>query len=337
MVTAQVCQERREGSEFGTLFGNMIALRVTTGIGLFTLLTSAASCSSNSEPASENHESGGQAGASATSNNAAGGVASTGGAPSSGGASSTGGTSTSGGSTSFQLPPANGSFDYQIGGVYTPPAGVQIVSRDRNSVPATGLYNICYVNGFQIQPDEESFWTTEHPELILRDTSGAPVVDADWNEILLDTRTSEKRSALATVVGGWISKCKADGFDAVEIDNLDSYSRSTGLLTQANNIEFMAELSKVAHTTGLAIAQKNSSELLTAKAQMATDFAVVEECNRYSECGDYQAAYGNLVFIIEYRAQDFQAGCSAYPELSIVLRDRNVSTPTSAAYVYEGC
>ena len=155
--------------------------------------------------------------------------------------------------------------------------------------------------------------------------------------MLLDTSTDAKRTQLAAIVGSWITKCKTDGFNAVEIDNLDSYSRSSGLLTQANNIAFMALLSAIAHQNGLAIAQKNSSELVGSKAAMGTDFAVVEECNRYSECGTYTAVYGNLVFIIEYRAQDFQVGCTKYPELSIVLRDLNVSTPSSSSYVYQGC
>ena len=54
------------------------------------------------------------------------------------------------------LPPVGGKLDYQLGGAYPPPAGVTIVSRDRNERRRAGLYNICYVNGFQIQPDEES-------------------------------------------------------------------------------------------------------------------------------------------------------------------------------------
>src|SRR5690606_18115219 len=57
--------------------------------------------------------------------------------------------------TAMQLPPPNARFDYQLGGAYTPPGGVQIVSRDREATPAAGAYNICYVNGFQIQPGEE--------------------------------------------------------------------------------------------------------------------------------------------------------------------------------------
>ena len=308
---------------------------------------------------------GASGGSKATGGSATGGIASvggtsssataTGGAGTSGGSKATGGSATggkatggnatggtatggaSGGTTGIVLPTANASFDYQIGGAYTPPSGVKIVSRDRNSAPAAGLYNICYVNGFQAQSDEESFWTSQHPTLILRDSSGNPVIDADWGEMLLDTSTDTKRTQLAAIVGSWIAQCKTDGFNAVEIDNLDSYSRSNGLLTEANNIAFMALLSAIAHQNGLAIAQKNSSELVGSAAAMGTDFAVVEECNRYSECDTYTAVYGNLVFIIEYRTQDFQVGCSTYPELSIVLRDLNVSTPSSSSYVYQGC
>ncbi len=275
------------------------------------------------------------AGGKATGGSATGGINA--GGKATGGSATGGAPNGIGGGASIVLPTANASFDYQIGGAYTPPSGVQVVSRDRNSAPAQGLYNICYVNGFQIQPDEESFWTSQHSNLILKDASGKAVVDEDWGEILLDTSTAAKRTELATVVGSWIAKCKADGFNAVEVDNLDSYSRSSGLLTQANNVAFMALLSATAHANGLAIAQKNSSELLGSVAAMGTDFAVVEECNRYDECGTYQAVYDNLLFIIEYRSQDFQSGCSAYPGLSIVLRDLNVSTPSSSAYVYQGC
>jgi hypothetical protein len=235
------------------------------------------------------------------------------------------------------LPEANAAFDYQIGGAYTPPSGVRVVSRDRNSPKAPGLYNICYVNGFQIQPDEESFWRSEHPDLILRDAKGDSVVDPDWNEMLLDTSTQENRARLATIIGDWMARCKTAGFDAIELDNLDSYTRSSGLLDQADNVALMTQLSATAHALGLAVAQKNSSELLGSVATMGTDFAVVEECNRYSECRDYQRAYGDRLFVIEYRVQDFEAGCTDFPELSIVLRDLDVSTPASLKYVHEGC
>jgi hypothetical protein len=265
-----------------------------------------------------------------------GGKAGSGGAGGSGGKGNGGGMGGSG-NGGIKLPPANASFDYQIGGAYTPPQGVTIVSRDRGDAPAPGIYNICYVNGFQAQQSDNDWWLNQHPDLVLRDAQNNPVVDPDWDEMLLDTSTAQKRQGLADVVGGWIEGCAADGFDAVEIDNLDSYSRSGGRLSQANNVAFMKLLSDLGHAAGLAMGQKNSTELLGSKSQMGTDFAVAEECNRYGECSDYQAAYGDLVFIIEYRDQDFTAGCQNYPQLSIVRRDVNVTTPGSAGYVYKGC
>jgi hypothetical protein len=239
--------------------------------------------------------------------------------------------------SSIELPDVNTPFDYQIGGAYDPPDGVKILSRDRESAPAPGLYNICYVNGFQTQPQDNEKWLEEHPELVLHNGDGDPVGDEEWGEYLFDTSTAEKRQALLSIVGPWIAGCKASGFDAVEVDNLDSYSRSDDLLDENNNVAFMALLSELAHQEGLAVGQKNSAELLGRREEMGTDFAVAEECNRWDECGDYQDTYGDRVFIIEYRETDFEKGCQNFPELSIVLRDLDVSSPDSESYVYDGC
>lgn len=234
------------------------------------------------------------------------------------------------------LPPPNAKADYQLGGAYTPPSGVTVVSRDRNAAPAAGVYNICYINGFQIQPDETAMWTGSHPDLILKD-NGNPVIDTEWNEMLIDVSTPTKRDGVAAIVDGWIDGCKTAGFDAIEIDNLDSYARSHGLLTEDNNVAAMALFSAHAHAAGLAIAQKNSTELVPRKAELATDFAVAEECNRYSECQSYRDGYQDHVIVIEYRQQDFTAGCTAYPGLSIILRDLDLVTPADGAYVYDAC
>lgn len=241
------------------------------------------------------------------------------------------------GSTSLTLPPANGGLDYQLGEAYPPPSGVVVVSRDRNMSPAPGLYTICYVNGFQTQPDERAFWETDHPDLLLRDAGGDLVIDPDWDEIILDVTTAAKRAALADIVGGWIDGCADDGFDAIEIDNLDTYSRSGGLVSQDDAVAFMRLLADRAHARGLPIAQKNSAEVLGRRAAMDTDFAVVEECNRWDECADFTAVYGDQVYVIEYRRADFDRGCRDFPELSIVLRDLNLVGPGSGSYVYDGC
>jgi hypothetical protein len=236
------------------------------------------------------------------------------------------------------LPPVNGGLDYQLGGAYSPPAGVTIVSRDRTDAPAAGIYNICYVNGFQIQPGEADWWLANHGELILRDSGGNPVIDPDWNEMLIDTSTPAKRAAVAAIVNAWIAGCAQSGYDAVEIDNLDTFSRSGGRLTEANNVAQMRLFSDAAHAAGMVIAQKNSAEIVGRKADMGTDFVVTEECNRYTECDVYTGAYGDHVLMIEYRAADYSTGCAAYgSRYSIVRRDLNLVPRGSAGYVFEDC
>jgi Glycoside-hydrolase family GH114 len=243
-----------------------------------------------------------------------------------------------GGARSVTLPTENAPFDYQIGGDYTPPSGVRIVSRDRNGSPAPGLYNVCYVNGFQSQPGERSLWVTDHPELVLSDNSGRPLIDPEWpDEVILDVSTAEKRSAIFAIEREWLAGCAQKGFDAVEIDNLDTFTRFGNRLKEDDAVALIRMLADEAHALGLAIAQKNSAEIVGRKADMGTDFAVAEECNTYDECGDYTAAYGNHVLVIEYVRGDFQQGCRDFPQLSIVLRDRDVQRAGESGYVYEGC
>lgn len=241
------------------------------------------------------------------------------------------------GPSELTLPPLNAGLDYQLGGPYTPPRGVMIVSRDRTAPAAPGLYNICYVNGFQIQPDEEPFWLNDHPDLILRGADGRPVIDTDWNEMLIDVSTPAKRSQVAAIVSDWIAGCRDAGYAAIEIDNLDSFSRSRGLIKEGDAVAMMALFAAAAHDRKLAIAQKNSAELVPRKAELGTDFVVAEECNTFDECDVYRSSYGDHVLVIEYRRADFTKGCNAFPNLSIVLRDRDLVTPGSAAYVFDGC
>src|SRR3954452_15535544 len=130
------------------------------------------------------------------------------------------------------LPPIGTDWDYQLGGARPVPARVGIVERDRRAEPVSGRYNVCYVNGVQTQPDEKRFWH-RHWSLVLK-RDGRPAVDSVWGEWLLDIRTERKRAALARILGRWPSGCAADGFDAVEYDNLDSFSLSHGSVTRAD-------------------------------------------------------------------------------------------------------
>lgn len=241
-----------------------------------------------------------------------------------------------------RLPPPNATVDYQLGGPYDPAPGVGIVTRDSTAPPAAGVYNICYLNAFQTQPGDASFWTSQHPELILR-SGGEPVSDPEWpGEYVVDVSTEENRAALLAIESKWIDGCAADGYDAVEPDNLDTYARFPDQLTEADALAFAQLLADRAHAAGLAIGQKNAAELgEKGKARAGFDFAVVEECEQYSECDTYTDVYGRYVLEIEYTDGDeaaFPRACAARgDDISIILRDRDVVPKGTAGYEYESC
>ncbi|MFC9916245.1 endo alpha-1,4 polygalactosaminidase [Streptomyces sp. NPDC059862] len=238
----------------------------------------------------------------------------------------------------IEPPPAHGAFDYQLGGAYEPPAGTRTVVRDREARPAKGVYSVCYVNAFQAQPQELSWWRKRHDDLLLHDREGAEIVDQDWGEALLDISTSAKRSRLAVIVGEWIDSCAVDGFQAVEPDNLDSYTRSEGLLDRRDAAAFAELLADRAHASGLAVAQKNTAELTSQDKRIGFDFAVAEECGRHDECGVYEEAYGPHVLAVEYRAADFDATCKHWGhKLSVLLRDRDLRRADEHGYLYRAC
>jgi len=235
--------------------------------------------------------------------------------------------------------PAAPTVDYQLGGAYTPSAAVQVVVRDRTEAPAEGLFSVCYVNAFQTQPGEQDAW----PEGALLTVDGEHVADPDWpDEILLDTSTATSRAAIVEVVSPWIQGCADDGFEAVELDNLDSFTRSHGALALEDNLALAASLADVAHRAGLAVGQKNSAEhALRLKDEAGFDFAVAEECAAYDECTAYTDVYGEAVIDIEYPDElprSFREMCEdpATPR-SMILRDRDLLTPGDEGYVFESC
>ena len=193
--------------------------------------------------------------------------------------------------------------------------------------PLRRAYNICYVNAYQTQANEKRFWRrTPHRWSLVLKKDGRPVIDGAWGEWLLDTRTAAKRAGLARIVGRWVNRCAADGFDAVEYDNLDSWGRSRHLITVADNVAYARRLTRRAHHAGLAAAQKNAAGLTGRGQRIGFDFAIAEECARYRECGTFAGPYANRVLVVEYRDRDFRRACRWWGDrLSIVRRDVSVS------------
>jgi hypothetical protein len=237
-------------------------------------------------------------------------------------------------------PPPGLGFDYQLGGAYDPPDGAGVVVRDSTAPPAADAYSVCYLNGFQTQPADSARLLADSPELLLT-AGGEPVRDEFWpDEFLYDTGSPSSRAGIAALLLPSITGCARAGYDAVEIDNLDSYTRSAGLITREDNLALAAILVDGAHAAGLAVGQKNAADL-AADLAGTFDFAVAEECDRWQECGEYTAAYGRSVLAVEYAddlREDFAAACAApgRPE-SMILRDRDLVAAGAAGYVYETC
>ncbi|WP_324194572.1 endo alpha-1,4 polygalactosaminidase [Nocardia blacklockiae] len=242
-----------------------------------------------------------------------------------------------------RLPPAGAIADYQLGGPYSPPEEVAVVTRDSTAPPLPGRYNICYVNAFQTQPGERDRWLREHPELVLADDSGTPITDPGWpDELLLNTSGEPHRRAIADILSATIRRCRDTGYQAVEFDNLDSYDRSQGQLTSADNLALAALLATGAQGSGLAVAQKNSAELAeTAAAAAGFDFVIAEDCFRYAECDSYRSVYGDLVLDIEYTdtlGLPFDRVCHDPDRApSTILRDRALVPAGSPGHVYAHC
>lgn len=234
--------------------------------------------------------------------------------------------------------PSDAVADYQLGGSYTPPAKVNVVVRDSTEQPAKGLYNICYVNGFQTQPGVK--WPDD---LLIAGPGGKPRVDPGWpDEFLLNISSDTLRKRILDRVIPMISRCAQAGYHAIEFDNLDSYTRSKGALTQENAIDFARILVRTAHGYGLAAGQKNAPDLSeVGKKQIGFNFVISEECHRFQECAAYMRIYGNQVINVEYVGNlrgSFASICSdPQTPRNTVLRDRGLSTRGNQHYAYKHC
>ena len=219
---------------------------------------------------------------------------------------------------------------------------MRVVFRDRAEAPAPRRYGVCYLNAFQTQPHERAWWMRRHPRLILR-AAGRPVGDPGWpGELLLDVSTPDRRRELAGVWRAWMRGCARRGYRAVDPDNLDSWTRSRGLLTPADAVAAARLLVREARRAGLAAGQKNAAEIARPLRAMGFDFAVAEECEAHRECGAYTRVYGRRVFEVEYPSgagdTAFTRACAARGgRIAVLLRDRGLVPPRAVGHVERRC
>lgn len=96
--------------------------------------------------------------------------------------------------------------------------------------------------------------------------------------------------------------CRRKGFDAVEPDNINGYTNDTGFpLTASDQLRFNRWVARQVHRRGMSVALKNDPEQAR-QLVGAFDFAVVEQCFQYHECGRFVPFIeaGKAVFEAEY-------------------------------------
>jgi hypothetical protein len=101
-----------------------------------------------------------------------------------------------------------------------------------------------------------------------------------------------------------IAICARKGFDAVEPDNLTGWEpeNHTGFrITRADQLRFNRWIARRVHARGMAVALKNDGRQVR-QLLGQFDFAVVEQCFQYDECGYYLPFVkdGKAVFETEY-------------------------------------
>ncbi len=105
-----------------------------------------------------------------------------------------------------------------------------------------------------------------------------------------------------TIMAARMDLAKSKGFDAIEPDNIDGYSNSTGFpLTSANQLAFNKWIADQCHQRGLSVGLKNDIEQAPA-LQPYFDWCLNEESYKYSEWQNLAAFInaGKAVFECEY-------------------------------------
>jgi hypothetical protein len=107
---------------------------------------------------------------------------------------------------------------------------------------------------------------------------------------------------LRPIMAARLDLCAAKGADGAEPDWMDNHTQDTGWdITAADQLAFNRMIADLAHERGLAVGLKND---LGQAAELADefDFAVVEQCAEFGECGALRPFLdrGKPVFHAEY-------------------------------------
>ncbi len=194
-------------------------------------------------------------------------------------------------------------WNYQIGETPTDLA-IQVQAYDIDGfdndaaqvqkIHAAGSKAICYIDvgtWENWRPDAGEF-----PNSVKGNKNGWP------GEKWLDIR---QLNILGPIITARFQMCQQKGFDAIEADNVDGYTNSTGFpLTAQDQLTFNMYYAGIAHSFGLPIALKNDTDQVP-QLVSTFDFMIDEQCFQYSECDTLQPFIqaNKAVLEVEYKGQ----------------------------------
>jgi hypothetical protein len=157
---------------------------------------------------------------------------------------------------------------------------------------ARGAKVICYL--------DVGSWEEYRPDAGKFPKSSIGAVYEGWpEERWLDIAHYRK---FAPIMEKRIAMCAHKGFDGVEPDNIAGWENKTGFpLTRADQLRYNRWIARQVHKRGMAVALKNDPRQARQLVGQF-DFAVVEECFQYEECGYFEpfVKHGKAVFEAEY-------------------------------------
>ncbi len=193
----------------------------------------------------------------------------------------------------FQL---QGKIDTSIDADVYEVDGFDVGRKTVEKLHAQGRKVICYIDvgsWEQYRPDRKQF-----PKSVIgKKYEGYP------NERWLDIRKFHK---FAKPLKARLAMCARKGFDGVEPDNIAGWENDTGFpITAKHQLRFNRWIARQAHRRGLSIALKNDGRQAK-KLVRNFDYAVVEQCFQYNECGQYRpfVRQGKAVFSVEYETKN---------------------------------
>lgn len=188
-----------------------------------------------------------------------------------------------------------GKIDLSIDAAVYDIDGFETSARTVRVLHAKGRHVICYLDvgsWESFRPDAGSFPRSA----IGRRYEGFP------NERWLDIRHFRR---FAKPLERRFDLCARKRFDAVEPDNIAGWENKTGFpIGAAAQLRFNRWVARQVHERGMAVALKNDSG--QAKQLLGDfDFAIVEQCFQYEECGRYEpfVRAGKAVFDAEYELE----------------------------------